>query len=58
MELLSWAFSFIWDTAYGILNFTVNLGDFSFTLWQFALGSSVIYIVIRLVRGIILGDPD
>ena len=58
MKLLSWAFGFIWDVTYGILNFKVDFGDISFTLWQFAVGGAVIYILIRLIRGIINGSPD
>lgn len=58
MKLLSWAFQFIWDTTYNILNFTIDFGDISFTLWQFAIGSAVIFILIRLIRGIIGGSPD
>lgn len=58
MKLLSWAFRFIWDALYSILDFTVDFGDISFTLWQFAVGTAVIFILIRLIRGIINGSPD
>lgn len=58
MKLLSWAFGFIWDVSYNILNFEIDFGDISFTLWQFAVGGAVIYILIRLIRGIFNGSPD
>lgn len=45
-----WDFlTFLWDSAMGLLNTHIGIMGLDFTLWQFALGSTILIIVARAV---------
>lgn len=52
------AFKFIWETAKGFLSWTIDFGDVSFQLWQFAVGSVAVTLMIILVRGFFSRGDD
>lgn len=52
------AFQFIWDTAKGFLSWELDFGDVSFQLWQFAVASIALSIMIILVRGFFTRGDD
>ena len=57
--VIRWCFEQIWYITDYMLSFELDFGDLKFTLWQWALGSIGLIIVISLIRGIFTGgDGD
>ena len=57
--VIRWCFEQIWYITDYMLSFELDFGDLKFTLWQWELGSLVLFIVIILIRGILTrGDGD
>ena len=51
MELMSWCFEFLWSNFFSFMNWQLDFGDVSFTLWQFMLGSIIVFgIVVAIIR--------
>lgn len=51
MDILTWSFQFLWDNFFNFMNYELNFGDVSFSLWQFMLGSIIVFtIVIGIIR--------
>lgn len=45
-----WDFlTFLWEQAIGFLNIHIELMGLDFTLWEFALGSTILIIIARAV---------
>lgn len=51
MGVISWCFQFLWGNFFNFMNWELNFGDVSFTLWQFLLGSIVVFgIAVAIIR--------
>lgn len=51
MNIMSWCFQFIWNNFFTFMNWELSFGDVSFTLWQFLLGSIIVFaIVVGIIR--------
>lgn len=51
MDILGWSFGFLWDNFWTFMNWQLNFGDVSFTLWEFMLGSIIVFgIVVAIIR--------
>jgi len=46
-------FAWLWEWGTKFLSFRLDFGDVSFTLFDFALGAVIIFMVIALVRRIL-----
>ena len=51
MDILSWIFGFLWDNFFQFMNLELDFGSVSFSLWQFLLGSIVVFaIAVGIIR--------
>lgn len=49
--LLHFSFDMIWDSFFYFMNWELNFGDLSITLWHFLLGSIVVFsIAVAIIR--------
>ena len=46
MDIAAWSFQFLWDTFFQFMNYELNLGSVTFSLWQFLLGSIILFVII------------
>lgn len=54
MDILGWVFRFLWSNFFEFMNYELNFGSVSFTLWQFLLGSIIVFtIAAGIVRRIL-----
>ncbi len=49
MEIMGFCFEFIWNNFFEFMNWELNFGDVHFTLWEFMLGSIIIFGIIAVV---------
>ena len=53
MDIISWSFKFLWDNFFTFMNYQLDFGDVSFSLWEFLLGSLIIFgILVFIIRRI------
>ncbi len=53
MEIMGWCFKFIWDNFFNFMNYRLDFGDVSFTLWQFMIGAIIVFaIVVGIIKRI------
>lgn len=52
--IIGWVFKFLWDNFFAFMNWQLHFGDVTFTLWEFMLGSIIVFtLVIGLIRVIL-----
>lgn len=52
--IIGWLAKFIWENFFNFMNWRLDFGDVSFTLWEFMLGSIITFtIVIGIIRFIL-----
>ena len=53
MEIMGWSFRFLWENFFAFMNWQLDFGDVSFTLWEFFLGGLIVFgIVVVIIRRI------
>lgn len=53
--IIGWCFKFLWDNFFAFMNWELHFGDISITLWEFMLGSIIVFtLIIGLIRGIFI----
>lgn len=54
MDFLAFSFQFLWDNFFNFMNYELNFGDISFSLWQFLLGSIIVFtIVLGIIKRVL-----
>lgn len=54
MDFLGWTFQFLWSNFFEFMNYELNFGSVTFSLWEFLLGSIIVFgIAFVIIRRIL-----
>lgn len=49
MDILSWSFEFLWKNFFSFMNYELDFGFVTFTLFEFLYGSIIVFGIVAII---------